>query len=527
MAVALAEKMAEVEEGWDGIKDKETFADAFLDAHMSDPNVGEYCRKTLGGDKVPPLFALPEDPDIEPPPAKTPAKKVRGYLAECARSAAERGEDKVAIEHAMQEMLEYGDQAISSFEFAREVQDLKKYAELVETAKEIDSRGRALLLVDEGLYPVEAMGEAQEEVARDYAITKLSLVAEQAITAKDKVVALEEVAKCLATASGNTAAHQQISNAPLATLSAIAALRESVGMLEVQQKDAADEDLDKGAATAHKAALACKDHLVDRSAACEARIKAEDVAELAKKAASKTKKAAEMPVKNMADMKKMQEAFIAANKDAIKACELATDCANYISKQKEQKPNDEAAEALFAQIEQAFTTARAASTEDVLKRAKAAAEEQAQAKEISDQVMEDVAKEKEALAAKGDEEEVAAPAVDKDQARTDLLAAMKEFSSKRWDTNLATQTLKRLTDRRKEVIGQLWEAVETEDARANILAEKFVDQFNNTMDARRRLDAVVRLMGRGESLDPRTSKWFIDGIMKLAEAAASYKKAHA
>lgn len=110
-------------------------------------------------------------------------------------------------------------------------------------------------------------------------------------------------------------------------------------------------------------------------------------------------------------------------------------------------------------------------------------------------------------------------------ARAALLEILAEFAGKRWDTNIATQTLRRITDRRKEVIGQLWEAVEANDADATRLAGKFVEQFQNSMDARRRLDAVVRLMGRGDRLDPRTEKWFIDKIIEIAERAKAYHAA--
>lgn len=524
--VVLAAKMAQEEEGWGEVKDQVTFAEAFLDAHMADPNVGYYCRKAIGAE-APTLFKLPDDSDIKPPKASTPAKKVRGYFAECARSSAERGDEKSAIELAMLEMLEYGEKATSAFQFAQEVQHLDKFAILVETAQEIDMRARALVLVDEGLYPVEAMGEARAGVTRDYTISKLSTLAEEAVHATDKVAALKNVAASLAEAAGNTSAHLQIATAPLATLSAIATLRESVGMLEAQQKNAEDAKLDKGAENAHQAADACKDYLVERKKACDARIKAEDVAALAKKAANQVKKAAALPVKNMADMNKMQDAFVKANEQAFEACKLATDCAEFISKLSEEKPNEKEAEALFKQIEESFRGARESSSKDVRERAKAAAEAQDQAKEISEQVMESVSKGKQAAAKKAKEDpddDVTAP--DKDQSRKDLLAAFTKFAAKRWDTNLASQTLKRLTDRRKEIIGQLWEAVENEDPQTQRLAEKFVEHFNNTMDARRRVDAVVRLMGRGESLDPRTSKWFIDGIMKVTEAVTVYKKAH-
>ena len=107
-------------------------------------------------------------------------------------------------------------------------------------------------------------------------------------------------------------------------------------------------------------------------------------------------------------------------------------------------------------------------------------------------------------------------------ARQNLLDTLDKFAKKRWDTDVATNTLKRLVDRRKEVIGQLWEAVENREADVAIRAEKFIEQFKNNMDARRRLDAVVRLMGRGSPLDPRTSKWFIDAILELAELTKIY-----
>ena len=522
-AAETAKKIAKVEDGWDSVTDKVTFAESFLDAHMADPSISNYCKQVRGKDS-PCLFILPEDPDIEPPAATTPAKKIRGYFAECARSCAERGEDQKAIELAMLEMLEYGDQAKQAFVFAQEVQHIKKYAGLVETSKEIDTLARDLALVDKGLNPTEASGEAKAEVTRDYSISRLSYLADKAITDKDKVEALRAVASALAEAAGNTAAHMQISTAPLATVSAIATLQESVSLLEVQQKESEDEELSKHVAEVHTAASKVKDILVKRESACESRLKAEDVADLAKKASSQVKKAASMPVKNMADMKKMQEVFIKANQQAIEACKLATECASFIVKLAEEKPNDREADALFAKIEEAFRSARKSATQDVQASAKAAAEAQAQAQIFSQMAMASVTKEKESAAKKepGVEEEV----VDKTTARKELLTALKEFSSKRWDTNLATQTLKRLTDRRKEVIGQLWEAVETEDTNAPRLATKFVEQFNNSMDARRRLDAVVRLMGRGENLDPRTSKWFIDGIMKLAAAATVYQKAH-
>ncbi len=90
---------------------------------------------------------------------------------------------------------------------------------------------------------------------------------------------------------------------------------------------------------------------------------------------------------------------------------------------------------------------------------------------------------------------------------------------------MATQTLARLCDRRKEAIGQLWEAVEKDEGDALSRSEKFIEQFRNTMDARSRLDAVVRLMGRGQQMDPRTAKWFTDQIIEISKAAAAYVKA--
>ena len=109
-------------------------------------------------------------------------------------------------------------------------------------------------------------------------------------------------------------------------------------------------------------------------------------------------------------------------------------------------------------------------------------------------------------------------------ARQALLDQLKKFSSKRWDTNLAVRTLQRLVDRRKEIIGQLWESVEKEDEDQLRRVVKFSETFHNIMDARRRLDAVVRLVGRSH-MDPRKAKWFTDQILRLSKLAGSYAEA--
>lgn len=529
-AEVIAARLSEVEEGWDKVTDKATFAVAFLAAHQEDPGVSSDCRKASGKKKPPPLFALPTDADVPPLPADASAKKAHGYYAECARAAAERGEDKAAVELAMLEFLEYGGMADSAIEIAQETQHAKQYAEFVEAARGIEGRSLAHVLVEQGLYPVEALGEAEAAVNKGYAVSQLSSLAAHALSAEDTVVALQKVAAGLAEASRSTAAHMQISTAPLATLSAISMLRQSVRLLELQQENAEDEELAKAANSADKAALACKDHLVDRESACEARIKAEEVSEMAQQAASQVEKAASMSAKNMAEMKKVQKVFEAANKMAMEACKLATECATFISKLKEVKPNDEEAQALFSSIEDAFQGARVGASKDVEERAQAAAQAQDEAKELGEHAVLEIKTPAPVVPSKAvppPEQDKAKEEEDKglQVARQELLDALSTFASKRWDTNLATQTLRRLTDRRKEVIGQLWEAVEKDDERASLLASKFTDQFSNVMDARRRLDAVVRLIGRGENMDPRTAKWFVEGILKLSEAACTYHEA--
>lgn len=531
-ATLIAARLGEVADGWDKVKDKATFAVAFLAAHREDPGITSDCRKATGKKKAPPLFALPLDPDVPGLPKEASAKKAHGHYAACARAAAERGEDQEARELAMLEFLEYGGLADAAIELAQETQHVSDYAEFVAAARSIEGRALFHALVEQGLHPVEADGEVAAAVSKGYAVSQLRSLAERVLDAEDTVVALQKVAAGLAEASRSTAAHMQISTAPLATLSAISTLRQSVRLLEEQQESAEDEELAQAAKAAHEAAKACKDHLVDRESACEARIKAEEVSELAMSAASQIEKAAGMSAKNMSEMKKVQKVFEAANKDALAACKLAAECAVFISKLKEIKPNDKEAEAMFSSIEAAFQGVRVGVSKEVQERAQAAAQAQDKDKELGEHAVLEVKATApvKATVTPPPVEDKAKEEDDKDDkellaARKGLLEAMKEFASKRWDTNLATQSLRRLTDRRKEVIGQLWEAVEKDDERAALLATKFTEQFSNSMDARRRLDAVVRLLGRGESMDPRTAKWFIENILKLSAAAKAYHEA--
>lgn len=514
---------------WSNVKDKASFAEVFLSCHETDPSVAADCRKALGK-KPPTIFALPEDEDIEPLPADTTAKKAFGYFAECARACGERGDHKKATEMAALELLEYGGGASEAFKLAQETQHLKQYADLVAMARSVEEIGLSNALKDEGLEQSEAVGEAKASVAQSYTIGRMGSLAEMTLEAEDPIKALQEVAASLADAARNAAAHMQISSAPLGTDTAITVLRESIGIIEEHLEGSEDEDLAKIAEKARKAADGCEEKLIDRLQACEARIKSHAVREQALEASSLADEASRVVVKNLADAKKMEQGFLEANDVAKKACKLAVECAKFISAQPAMKANDQQAEALFRSIETAFQGARAAASEDIKATAKAAAEQQRAAK-ASMVAMQEAAKKASAEAKEkkpepAAEEPAAAPAAAGAKgAREELLAALSKFAAKRWDTNLATQVLRRLTDRRKEVIGQLWEAVENDDDTSLPMAEKFVERFRNTMDARRRLDAVVRLMGRGESMDPRTAKWFTDSIQGISAKTADYVKA--
>lgn len=531
--VQIGTALGEASPEWEMVKDKTSFAEVFLSCHETDPSVAADCRKALGK-KPQTLLTLPKVDGVDPLPDDATAKKAFGYFAECARALGEEGDHKGATEMGALELLEYGGGASEAFTLAQETQALKPYAEFVAMARSVEEIGLSNALSDEGLERSEANGEARASVAQSFSIGRLGNLAEKTIEAEDPIASLQDVAAALAEAARNAAAHMQISSAPLGTDTAITALRESVGIVEEHLEGSEDQDLMKMAEQARKTVDACEEKLIDRQSAGEARLKTQDVRENALEASSLADEASRIEVKNLADAKKMEQAFLKANEVAKQACKLATECAKFISEQPAMKANDEEAEALFRSIEEAFQGARAAATEDVKATAAAAAEQQRAAKasmaamQAADEAK---AKEKEEAAKAPAPAAEAAPAAapaeagDISGARDALLKALSNFGSKRWDTNLATQTLRRLTDRRKEVIGQLWESVENDDDTTLPAAEKFVERFRNTMDARRRLDAVVRLMGRGESMDPRTAKWFTDNIQEISARTADYVSA--
>ncbi|MBF2735964.1 MAG: hypothetical protein ISN26_07885 [Betaproteobacteria bacterium AqS2] len=516
---------------WDAVRDRKTFAEVYLSCHELDPGVGADCRRARGKG-APPLCKLPQDAEVPKLAADTSAKKALGHFAACARAAAERGKHDDAVALAALEIIEYGAIAEDAFALAQEVQHLKPYAAYIKMARSAEQTGMAAALIDEGLEDAEAEGEAAAQIANAYAVARLRNVADRAVdAAEDPVSALKDVAAALADAARASAAHMQISSAPLGTDTAVAVLRESVQIVEEHLEGAEDKDLMALAADAKKTADACKHHLIGRQEACEARLKAKDLREVAIKASSLADEAAKVVVKNLADAKKMEKGFLEANEVAKDACRHAIEVAKYISSQPKVDANDKEAAELFASIEHAFRGARDEASKDVEARAAAAAEAQRLAKQSQiEAAAAAAAAAKEAKAEKAAEKDApAAPAAagdDHEEVRTRLLAALDKFAKKRWDTNLATNTLKRLVDRRKEVIGMLWEAVETKDKSAKMRAEKFTDQFRNTMDARRRLDAVVRLMGRGAHMDPRTAKWFTDSILQIAALAKEFHDTH-
>ncbi len=517
---------------WDAVRNRGSFAEVYLSCHEHDPGVGADCRRARGKG-APPLFKLPQDPDVPPMEDSASAKKALGHFAACARAAAERGKHKAAIEIAALEIMEYGAIAADAFALAHEVQHIKDYADYIKMARTAEQTGMALALAHDGLEQAEALGEAKAHVAQTYAVARLRTIADHAVEAEENPVnALKEVAAALAEASRSAAAHMQISGAPLGTDTAIVMLRESVEIIEEHLEGAEDEALMAMAQEAKKTADTCKEHLIGRHEACEARIKAAAVREIAIKASSLADEASKLVVKNLADAKKMEKGFLEANEIAKKGCTLAIECAKYISAQPKVDANDKEAAALFASIENAFKGARDEASKDVEARAAAAAEAQRLAKESQAEAAaaaEAAKKEAKAEPKKEEAAPAAAAAAGGDpheQARERLLEELNKFAKKRWDTSLATNTLKRLVDRRKEVIGMLWEAVDTKDKSALLRAEKFVDQFRNTMDARRRLDAVVRLMGRGAHMDPRTAKWFTDSILQISTLAKEFRDTH-
>lgn len=515
---------------WDAVRDRRTFAEVYLSCHQLDPGVGADCRRARGKG-APPLCKLPQDPEVPKMEADASAKKALGHFAACARAAAERGKHDAAIETAALEIMEYGAIAADAIALAHEVQHLKPYAAYVKMARTAEQTGMAGVLAAEGLEAAEADGEAAAHIAQTYAVARLRNVADHAVeAADDPVSALKDVAAALADASRASAAHMQISSAPLGTDTAVAVMRESVQIVEEHLEGAEDKDLMALAAEAKKTADACKEHLIGRHEACEARLKAKELREIAIKASSLADDAAKVVVKNLADAKKMEKGFLEANEVAKEACRHAIECAKYVRSQPKVDANDKEAAALFASIENAFRGARDEASKDVEARAAAAADAQRLAKQSQ---LEAAAAAAAAAKEEAKQEKAAAPAAAAvpaggahEEVRARLLAALDKFAKKRWDTNLATNTLKRLVDRRKEVIGMLWEAVETKDKAAKFRAEKFTDQFRNTMDARRRLDAVVRLMGRGAHMDPRTAKWFTDSILQIAALAKEFHDTH-
>ena len=514
---------------WGGVNNKATFAAAYLDGFLKDPSIGLKCRGVVGKDS-PPLFAIPAEV-AKMAPDGAGAKELLGVFVEAARMRAGKGSRKEAIEHAAVELLEFGQYAESAFELAKEIQHVKAYKDLVDMAQSVEQVSWANSLVDEGIEPAEAAVEARSKVRRSYSVALLATLAVKAaeLEASEKQVrALQETASCLAAAARSSAVHIQISTAPLGTGSALAVLDESITSIEERLKGSEDENLIRQAKECKEAVAACEKQLIGRAEACSARLLAREVRTLALESSSQIAEAEGIGAKGPADATKMEELLSRANELALKACERTLECAKLISSQPRADSNDKEARALLNSIELAFNGASGGARSDAASApgpkkpsaptpAPAPADTKAAATPEADPA---------------DAKAAAAPAADPEAddagaaARQALLTALEKFSSKRWDTNMAVQTLKRLTDRRKEVIGQLWESVEGDSPDALRRAEKFVDQFRNAMDARRRLDAVVRLIGRGRAMDVRTAKWFIDSILEISALAKAYCEAN-
>ena len=531
----IGQALAADDHSWDFVKDQATFAEQFLEKFHHDPGITNDCRRALGGKNAAPIFRLPSDDEVKAPEDPSSARKCLGHFAACGRAAAERGDSKQAMEWAVLELLEYGGIAEDAFQLAYDVQHLKKYKQYVEAAFSVHMRGYMLALLDEGLNDAEAEAEARSLLRKEYTFGKLATLSEDLSESESPVEDLTKVAEALADAARNAAAYEQISTAPLGTESVVAMLKESMAIIEAHLEGSEDKDLFAQAEKAKKLAAECPVHLIDREIVCEVRKQAAETREKTLEASSAADTAAAIPVKTLADAKKMAGAFEGANKLAKEACAMAIKCAETIKKAKELQSNEQTTRQLFDKIATAFRGAQAGASEEAKKSAAAAKKAQDAAKEAARQL--ELAAAEAARKAKEDAEarkkekaaaEAAAPAAeagDAAGARAELLKQLEKFGKKRWDTNMSTQTLARLCDRRKEVIGQLWEAIEKEAEDAVRRSEKFAGQFRNTMDARRRLDAVVRLIGRGQQMDPRTAKWFTDQIIEISKAAAAYAKA--
>ena len=534
-AEKIGQTLAAHDQSWDFVKDKATFAEQFLEKFCEDPGVTSDCRRALGGKNAAPIFTLPTDEEVKGPEDPSSARKCLGHFAACGRSAAERGDAKLAMELATLELLEYGGIAEEAFQLAYDVQHLKKYKKYVDAAFSVHMRGYMLALLDEGLNDAEAEAEARSLLRKEYTFGQLATLAEDLSETETPIESLTKVAEALANAARSAAAYEQISTAPLGTESVVGMLKESMAIIEAHLEGSEDKDLFTQAEKAKKMANDCPVHLIDREIVCQVRKQAAETREKALEASSAADAAASIPVKTLADAKKMAGAFESANKLAREASASAIKCAETIKKAKELESNEQTTKQLFEKISAAFRGAQAGASEEAKKSAAAAKKAQEAAKEAARQLeiaaADAARKAKEEAAAKKKEKAKAAeeaPAEvtgDAAAARAELLKQLEKFGSKRWDTNMATQTLARLCDRRKEVIGQLWQAVEKEADDAVRRSEKFTEQFRNTMDARRRLDAVVRLIGRGQQMDPRTAKWFTDQIIEISKAAAVYVKA--
>ncbi|MCY4325183.1 MAG: hypothetical protein OXC81_04080 [Betaproteobacteria bacterium] len=533
-AKKIGQTLAAADHSWDFVKDKATFAEQFLEKFCEDPGVTHDCRKALGGKDAAPIFKLPSDDEVKGPAAGSSARKCLGHFAACGRAAAERGDSKQAMEWAMLELLEYGGIAEEAFQLAYDVQHLSKYKGYVDAAFSVHMRGYMLALLDEGLNDAESEAEARSLLRKEYTFGKLATLAEDLSETDNPIDDLTKVAEALADAARNAAAYEQISTAPLGTESVVALLKESMAIIEAHLEGSEDKDLFAQAEKAKTLAAECPVQLIDREIVCQVRKLAAETREKTLEASSAADTAASIPVKTLADAKKMASAFEGANKLAKEACAMAIKCAETIKSAKGLESNEQKTKELFEKIAAAFRGAQAGASEEAKKSAAAAKKAQDAAKEAARQLemaaAEAAKKAKEEAAAakkekKAAEAEPTAEAGDTAGARAELLKQLKKFGSKRWDTNMATQTLARLCDRRKEVIGQLWEAVEKEADDDLRRCEKFTEQFRNTMDARRRLDAVVRLIGRGQQMDPRTAKWFTDQIIEISKAAAAYVEA--
>ena len=479
----------------------------------------------------------PIKPDIS-------AKKAFGHFAACGRARAEDGDHSKAAEYLMLELLEYGGAAEHAMELIREIQSHAKYTELVACAQAVEQRSFALALLEQGLEEAEAEQEASADIAQNYAMIKMGALIEEAVAVRsdEYLDSLRKISESLGASTAVIISYLRIASTPVALGNALEKLREALAVVLEQLEGSEDAEFETQAAEARAAVESCPDRMVERDVGCDARLMADAAQQQANAASAAAGEAAAIKVKSLKDAKRMEKAFVKANTMAKEACVAMIKCAAFISEQSAAQSNEPALEKAIASIQEAFSAgvqgvpvpqpvvaeapgARPAA----LKAAAPKAAPKVAAPKDAPKVAAPKAVPKEAAPEPVGQPAAAEPAPneqEQEQAKQELLNVLEEFSKKRWDTSLAAQSLKRLVDRRKEVIGQLWLAVETEADNAPRLAEKFTEQFRNKMDAARRLEAVVRLIGRGQRLDPRTSRWFVDSIMSISAQADKYFKAH-